>query len=397
MQGRRFLWAACAAIVALFASVTIVYALYEPDGGALSPPQHGPTALAGPQVLSRTLQFQGRIDRSREIEFFSEVSGVIEQVAVAYGKDVAQGEVLARFSARELDTDIARLEGERDAAERWNAGHYPAARKLLEQAIAAARAEAEGAMAEAKATVAAYERGVREGISTAAERDAAREAAQKAAAEAQRRLQERRLELTALEDQRAQAARTARVAAAQLEARVSARSRLTLTAPFDGTVTGLAEALRTPGGKPIAQGQYLLTLTDLGESVVQLSVDARELRHFAKAGELHCVAPRARVEAPCRVQSAQRADPAKGYVVRLQVGADFGQIGDVVTVSLPVETHNARVAIPAAALRHEGDSTHVVLLRQGRPVARRVVVGFQGDRAIEIVEGLQAGESVVLR
>jgi RND family efflux transporter MFP subunit len=174
----------------------------------------------------------------------------------------------------------------------------------------------------------------------------------------------------------------------------------TLVAPFAGTVA----ARRTDVGATAAAGAAAFTLVDLGEMHVRVGVPE---------GDVGALRPgqAARVELPALDRAVVgrvhlvgvAADPAsRTYTVKVVVPNRDRALRAGMVASVAVSTGASRpvVAVPAAAVARDPEGATRVYVHDaaaGRARARRVVVGAPfADGAVEIVDGLAAGEPVIV-
>jgi membrane fusion protein (multidrug efflux system) len=212
-----------------------------------------------------------------------------------------------------------------------------------------------------------------------------------AAAEQARRLVERLRPLKergAISEQDWDDAQTGlRVAEANLAA---ARKSVVLTSPIDGIVT---DVMVTRGVMPEA-GDPLVRVSDLSRVQVIVSVSPEQARELA----LGQTALLERCAAPGRVtQIGLQADPVTRMLeVELTFPGEAAASvvpGALVTVEVVVGTREAALVVPQAAVT--GDAVWIV--DSAGVVHRRPVrVGIGGEGVVEIVEGVSAGEQVVV-
>lgn len=165
------------------------------------------------------------------------------------------------------------------------------------------------------------------------------------------------------------------------------RAMLDLTSPLTGTVT---EVPARPG-IVARSGDPLVRVADLAELRVTLYVSATD------AGEIRAdQAARTASGAIGRVQRvALQADPASRLVeVTVAFPPDAGLIaGTLATIDIRVATREAAVQVPNAALR---DGVVWVVGQDNRVGRRVVVIGLQGNGVMEVLDGLEPGERVVI-
>jgi multidrug efflux pump subunit AcrA (membrane-fusion protein) len=164
-------------------------------------------------------------------------------------------------------------------------------------------------------------------------------------------------------------------------------------------------------GSPVSSGAPLLVLTDASTLTLTAQVDETSILKIA-AGvpadvQLDAIAGAAYQGSVLSVDSQGQAASRGGvnYRVRLSLGA--GKLGDgsaapvprpgmSAVVDLKVASKDHVLAVPSAAVVHEGNQDTVWRLTSG--VAHRQVIrlGAQGDQVVEVAAGLAEGDMIVI-
>jgi RND family efflux transporter MFP subunit len=182
-------------------------------------------------------------------------------------------------------------------------------------------------------------------------------------------------------------------------AATTTQSYSTLRAPFDGLIT---ERLSDPGNLA-SPGVPLLRIESGGPRQVVVRVDE------ARAANVH---PRDRVEVSMDEASPQGTGDGivEGVVTEVARAVDADQRAFTVKVALPLTVTArtgtfARVFLPGAsrrllrvpttAVRRHGQVTSVFVVQEGIARLRLVHVGRATSTDIDVLAGLDAGESVV--
>ncbi|WP_341889946.1 efflux RND transporter periplasmic adaptor subunit [Variovorax sp. YR752] len=352
-------------------------------------------AAVQPAPLVRTLIFSARVATSSRVELGSTLTGRVLTVAVDEGAQVRQGEVLVRLESDELR---AALEQAR-ASERQAAARLAGLRSSGRSAAQASVAQADSVLLAAQAELQRTQDLVARGFLSEARLDEARRAvavaqAQQAGARAQRAANEEQGTDVAQAQAQLALARAAVVAAqARLEQAV-------LSAPADARV--LLRAVEP--GQIVQPGRALLTLALSGPVQLVGQLDERYLEQLQigqSAGVVADAFPGRRFEA--RVQSiAPVIDAQRGAVeVKLALAPPVPSfLREDMTLSVEVETgrRERALVVPMDALvgdRGDGQAT-VRVVRDGRVELRRIRLGLTTLEAAEVLEGLAAGEWVLL-
>jgi RND family efflux transporter MFP subunit len=311
-------------------------------------------APATSSTVEQELRLSGTLGAERSARLSPRVDGLVSEVLVDAGAQVSEGDVLLR-----LDATLAEAMRARAAAD-------------------------------------------------TAQANAARGEAQRRFEEAQRLVKDRHLpktEVDAREAALAQANAAAVAAAAAEREQSELVRRHTLAAPFDGVITSRS----TESGEWVARGDEVLGLVALDS--IRLDVQAPQER-FSE------------LDADTRVEILPDTAPGKvlpaRIVARVPVGGGSGSRTFLVRVVaqaadatlFPGTSATARfhigdaatqsVQVPRDALMRHPDGGYSVFVvetgAQGSIAKRRQVrVGRESAEQVEVLEGVRAGESVVVR
>lgn len=345
--------------------------------------------------LVRTLQFSARVATASRVDVGSTLTGRVLQVAVTEGAQVKHGEVLLRLENSELQATLMQAQ----ASERQAAARLAGLRSTGRSSAQAALAQTDSVLIAALAELQRTRELVAQGFLSAArldevQRTVAVAQAQQAGAQAQR---------AANADQ----GTDTRQAQAQLSlataATAAARARLdqaVITAPADAQVlVRLVEP-----GQIVQPGRSLLTLALVGAPQLVAQADERFLEQLRVGQSAMVVAdafPGQRFVA--RVQSiAPLVDAKRGSV---EVKFSLPQptptfLREDMTLSVEVETarRDGALVVPVGALRAKPDAAQNVVWieRGGRVEPRAVRLGLRTLEAAEVIEGLSAGDMVLV-
>lgn len=165
-------------------------------------------------------------------------------------------------------------------------------------------------------------------------------------------------------------------------------------------------------GSPVSAGQPLVTVTDTSTLSLVASVDETDVLlvqpGVAASAELDAV-PDATYEATVSTVDPTPTTSTRGgvsYVVRLSLGrgttadgatAPAPRPGMSAVVDLRVRTARGVLAAPAAAVFRDGRRDAVWVVKNDVVRERLVRLGAQGRSRVEILEGLEVGERIVVR
>jgi HlyD family secretion protein len=346
-------------------------------------------------ALVRTLQFSARVATASRVDVGSTLTGRVLNVAVAEGAQVRRGDVLLRLESDELRAALMQAQ----AAERQAAARLAGLRSTGRSSAQAALAQTDSVLIAALAELQRTHELVAQGFLSAARLDEVRRSvavaqAQQDGAQAQRAATADR----GTEIQQAQAQLSlATAATAAAQARLD---QAVLSAPADAKV--LARLVEP--GQIVQPGRALLTLALAGPSQLIAQADERFLQQLQVGQSAMVVAdafPGQRFAA--RVQSiAPLVDAQRGAVeVKFSLPeSPPAFLREDMTLSVEVETarRDAALAVPGAALRGDaGAPRNVVWIeRSGRVEQRAVRLGLRTLEAAEVLEGLGAGDTVLV-
>lgn len=355
------------------------------------------TVQAAPLV--RTLQFSGRVATASRVDVGSTITGRVRSVSVAEGAVVKAGEPLLQLEDDELKAALAQaLAGEQQAVARL-AGLRGSGRSGVQAGVA----QAESVLAAARADLGRTQELLAQGFVSPARLDEARRAEAVARAQLDAALAQR----AANADPGTDIAQAQAQQALAVAATAAARARLaqaTLSAPADARVLS---RLVEPG-QIVQPGRALLQLALAGPLQLVAPVDERYLQQLQvgqSAGVRADAFPDQRFTA--RVLSiGALVDAQRGAVeVKFSLPAGTGPaaapafLREDMTLSIEVETarRERALVLPLAGLRSETPDGAVVWLDvDGHVVARTLRLGLRTVDAAEVLQGLAAGDTVLL-
>lgn len=382
---RRWFAVALGAVVLVVAAFTGVMALRGPQVDAL---------LVQSAPLVRTLQFSARVATLSRVDVGSTVTGRVAQVQVTEGAQVRQGDVLVQLESDELAAALAQAV----AAERQAQSRLVGLRSSGRSAAQAARAQANATLQAASASLARVQQLVAQGFYSAAQLDEAQRAVDVAQAQqlsAQAQVQANADAGTDVVQAQAQLA-LARAATVAAQARLA---QATLVAPADARVL----VRDVEPGQIVQPGKALLSLALAGPTQLVAQVDERFLDQLLPGQKASVVADAfagqrfaARVLTIAPSVDAQRGAIEVKFALEQQAPAF---LREDMTLSVEVETarRERTLVLPQAALRDpvEGDQATVLVLQEGRAQARPVRLGLRTLDAVEVLDGLAEGDTVL--
>jgi HlyD family secretion protein len=380
------------------------------------------TATTAP--LTQTLAVSGRVASESRVFVGATLTGRVAEVTRREGQPLAEGELLVRLEDAELAATARQAAAALAAAEARLAGQRRLAAPVATQQTEQARANAAAAGREVQRN----EQLLAQGFIGQARLDEARRAAEVAQAALRAALVQQEANVSGTELQQAEA----RVAEARAALEL-ARARLAqtrITAPAAATVLS---RLVEPG-QIVQPGTRLAELSVRGPVQLVALVDEKFLGRLAPGLTARVVADaypqqpfEARVASIAPLVDAQRGSvevkfalPAAG-VGAMAAGAPAASVVPAAPVALPASSGSAAPAAPAAQVVLKNDMTvsievitgrreralalpgeavragpAVLVVEGGRTALRPVQLGLRTLSAVEVTEGLKAGEQVVL-
>lgn len=357
-------WRLRLVVVALLAAAGAAWWLTRKPPAPPVPPS-GVVALAD---ITQTVQAAGVLQAKTRVDVGAQVSGQIQTIHVQLGQQVKKGDLLVSLDPELARSDVAQAE---------------ASVAQASAALDSRRIDADAARRELK----------RQQRLLAGQATSGNEA------------EKAEVELAKIEaDLRGQAATVARLQA-DLDKRKVNLSYTRITAPMDGTVVNLPVQV----GQTVISVQItpvILTLADLDTITVRTKVPEADVQAI-KVGQVARFSTLSgegkRYEGKVRVIQPvpERAGNAVFYNVLFEVDNRDRALFSDMTVQVDIETGSARQvpAVPIVALGERGKDgrfTVTVLDAANQQTPRQVKVGLQDGAKVQVVDGLKAGEKVLL-
>ena len=347
--------------------------------------------------IESALTTNGRIEATSRFEVHTAAAGRIEKILVILGDPVTRGQELLRLSdtgqAESLVQARARLEAAKARLASLDAGLTPSRKAVLQAERAKLAAKKEAAFSDLERM----------------ERLAARGAVPRLEIEAKSRLvDDLEREVTALDvqlasplayGQREEAKAAVDEAKSVVAAARLAVSKLRVASPSSGVVYSL----------PVSEGEYL----DEGALVGRVGIlDAVRARIFVDEPDL------GRVEQGCRVSIRADAYPGRDWTCEVdRLATEIVEMGTrrigviqcsaknpdgrllpnlAVSVRIVTDRIEAAPSIPRVSVFRSEDRAFVWTLQDGKASRREVRTGVEGPVHVEIREGLDESDVVLL-
>lgn len=167
------------------------------------------------------------------------------------------------------------------------------------------------------------------------------------------------------------------------------------------TIPGVVTAREIKPGQNVAVNDVAFRVTDTSELVAYLNIPQAELPKF-QAGHtaMLSVASMPETSFPATIARISPTIDTRNGTFRATAIIDNGHQklapGMFGRFTIAYEKHNGALVIPAAALLDEDDSSSVYVVSDGEVVRRVVETGIETGGKIEILDGLDEHESVVV-
>jgi len=339
-------------LIAGAALVLVVVAFYLHGAGQIRPgllpapassDANAPSAQVTAKTVPMEMQVVGSIESRVPVELSSNVSARVRAVHVRAGQHITAGEILIEMDSTDLDAGVAQA----------RAG------------VAAAQAEVAKSAADWRRYSALYSRG----SATAQERDAAEAAYRSARAHAQQ-------------------------AGAAVAAGKSALAYATVRSPVDGVVV---DRMTEPGDMAMP-GKPLLRVYDTRAIRAAIAVPENLLKSIGPGSPVRINVNAVHHEFAATItEIIPAADPAtRSVTMRVDLPAGAGlQPGMFVSASFDVGQETV-LTIPRAAVQTVGQLSIVRVTTQGSVELRQVALGREINQQVEVLAGLNSGETVLL-
>ena len=380
----------------LWASIVIVVVLAMAGSSMLKSLDVEMEAAKNTDVQA-TVWEKGKIKSRDAIDIYSEVQGKVKEVLVDTGDKVAKGTLLAVLDVSELDSQIARLEGELKAVEGLS-GAGAGSSQIRERRLAVEQANIAQGLAEE-----AYKR-VKElfenGAATKVELDQAKadvDSKRKAVAQAQ-------ASLAALTQQNSGQKESLW---AQLNYLKSQKGKASVKADRDGLVfTSMVKE-----GDVVPPGTHLFTIGKTGLVEIETYVNNKDIAYVKKGDKVTVIfkVPGQDVKVPGAITNI--APAAEEIISSLGIAEDKIKVkidlqenpkgvnlipGMGVDVVITIQEAKGVLAVQKEAVFTDNGKEFVWSVRDGRASTLEVVTGLEGDELVEIKKGLKKEDLVLI-
>jgi membrane fusion protein, multidrug efflux system len=391
--------------VLVFAALPLGTGCTQPQPDAVEAVRPVKTMVIAEGENTTTRSFPGRVDAANRVQLAFQVPGLLASLPVREGQTVAKGDVIAALREDEFQARLTALQGQLDQARAalgaLLAGDRPEERLRRQADVRAAEQRLANARAE-------YERYARLIASRAVSRsDYERAETVLRIAEEDLVSARQLLEIGVIarqEDIDAQQGVVRGLEGRVVEASLNLQD-CTLRAPYDGVI---AERF-VEEGQNVTAKQPIVKFQDIDE--VEIAVDVPEAVMAANLQAADIVKLDAEISGapgirfPVRVtEMGQRADPTtQTFNVRVGMKSPEGiNVLPGMTATVTMTYRRAavlgrRIMVPVAAVYQDNSGEAIVWALEDDKVSRRAVtVGATRAGEVEITDGLQPGDQIVI-
>ena len=361
-------------------------------------------AVSGVEVraapLVRTLQFSARVSALSRVDVGSTITGRVLQVLVKEGDVVKKGDALLMLETEELKAAVLQAQ----ANEQLAAAKLTGLRSTGRSAVQSTVTQAESVLIAAQAELQRTQKLVAQGFLSPARLDEVL----RAVAVAQAQVTGAQAQKSANADQGTDIVQAQAQLVSAKSATTAAKARLAQAAISAPANAKVIDRLVEPG-QIVQAGRALLSLTTQSAPLLTALVDERYLEQLQLGQSATVLADAypgqrftAKVEAISPLVDAQRGAIEVKFAV---TGTAPAFLREDMTLSVEVETakRDRALVLPVNALRTNDatkndtpNSTIVYVAQDGRVAVRPVKLGLRTLNAVEVLEGLQAGEVVIV-
>jgi HlyD family secretion protein len=365
---------------------------------------HSATAKVVPRDFSASVLATGAVQPQvgAEVRVGSRISGKVERLRANIGDSVTKGQVIAELQKADLQANVTQRQAELELAD----AKLAAVESLLPKEIELAEMVLSQRQATREYTQKVLRRAEKLLKANAASREQCDTAMERflvasallTSARKSHELATRRYE----ENLRQSKAEVARATSALVNTNVQL-SYATITAPIDGVIASVS----TEEGETVAAGMQaptFVTIIDLDRLQVDAYVDEVDIGKIAVgqpalfsvdafpadefAGKVTAIYPKAVIQ-----------DNVVNYDVVVEITTPYkNKLRPEMTanVTILLETRQGVLAVPAKGVHRVRGKNVAYVRTDGQPEERPIKVGWKDSGWIEVVAGLEEGQSVLL-
>jgi len=350
--------------------------------------------------INSFLKITGLVEPKETVKVTAKIMGQVKEVLVTEGHKVKAGDILIRLDAEPIQLQVAQAQAAYEAAlaslEKVKAGPRPEQIKQAEAVMQQAKINRDNA----EQNYQRMEKLFSEGAISAQQHDQAKW--QYETAEAQYQSAKASYELVkkgaspedikVVEAQVRQAQAALKIAETQLDNTI-------IRAPISGKVTSISVS----PGEMVSAAIPLLVILDTSELYVRAGIaesDIASVQIGQQAEILIDAFPQKKFKGEIVTKGAAIDPTTKSVEIKIKIIEPEVEVppGVFARVNILVKNNPEALIIPVTALTRKGDQLYVFVFNQGKGVVekRAVVTGVTDGDRVEILEGVQEGEEIVV-
>ena len=351
--------------------------------------------------INSFLKITGLVEPKETVKVTAKIMGQVKEVLVTEGHKVKAGDILIRLDAEPIQLQVAQAQAAYEAAlaslEKVKAGPRPEQIKQAEAVMQQAKINRDNA----EQNYQRMEKLFSEGAISAQQHDQAKW--QYETAEAQYQSAKASYELVkkgaspedikVVEAQVRQAQAALKIAETQLDNTI-------IRAPISGKVTSISVS----PGEMVSAAIPLLVILDTSELYVRAGIaesDIASVQIGQQAEILIDAFPQKKFKGEIVTKGAAIDPTTKSVEIKIKIIEPEVEVppGVFARVNILVKNNPEALIIPVTALTRKGDQLYVFVFNQGKGVVekRAVVTGVTDGDRVEILEGVQEGEEIVVK
>jgi RND family efflux transporter MFP subunit len=355
------------------------------DNAANQPPKQVKTVPASARFITRNVEAPGTLAADEQATVSFKVAGRLDQLRIDLGTPVRKGQVIAQLETQDFNSRVNQAEAALQQA-RARLGLSPSGDNdniSIENTSVVRQARA--VLEEAKQNLERTQQLVKEGVQPRAELDRVESAHKVADSRYQDAIEEVRNRQALLLQRRA-----------ELQSAKQQLAETTLYAPFDGSV----RERRANLGEYLAAGTPVAIIVRLHPLRLRVEVPERDAQGIRVGQPVRVTVEGESEQAAGRVARISPAiqEQSRTLIIESEVDNQRARLrpGSFAKATIQTSSNNSAITVPPAAVVTFAGIQKVFTIKDGRAIERNVVVGRREGEWVEIIEGLQADEPVIL-
>ena len=179
----------------------------------------------------------------------------------------------------------------------------------------------------------------------------------------------------------------------ELETKLDLLKRLTVRAPSDGIILGIY----ANAGEKVDRDKLLVKMSDMSTFKIVASVDHKYLEDVKIGGDVYAIIDRLRLKGKIGTVSPVIKDKKIDFDVFL----DYSQYSKLmpnmeVSLMLVIQQRDSVLRIEQGQAFSRSQRQDVFVVKSGKAVRQSITTGLIGTEYVEVLNGLQAGDRVII-